>query len=131
MRKKIVITAVIAALGGLALGLTAGTYLGFWTSRYVVQVPLYERSVTGLANGSAYWQMAVEGKTGTIKDLARGQALMHAVTLNIIYDDLEKGHRMSVDRSFERILDLVERDAATSARDHPVIEDLRKRIQQD
>ncbi len=130
MRKWIIITAVIAGLGGTALGLVGGAYMGFWATRYVAHIPLYERSVSGAADSSLYWQMALEGNTETIRHLARGAALMHAGALNIFYDDLEKGQRMSVDRSYRRILELVERDDEAMAGNAHTIEAIRKRVEE-
>lgn len=130
MRKWIIITAVIAGLGGMVLGLVGGAYMGFWATRYVAHIPLYERSVTGAETNSAYWQMALEGNTETIRHLARGAALMHAGALDIFYDDLEKGQRRSVDRSYRRILELVEQDDEAMAGNAHTIESIRKRVEE-
>lgn len=129
MRKWIIITAVIAGLGGMALGLVGGAYMGFWATKHVSQMPLYERSVSGAAIGSTNWQMALDGDMDTLKRTNQGQALMHASALNILYEDLDKGQRMSVDRTFRRILDLAERDESVTEPYTGTIEQIRERVE--
>lgn len=128
MRKWIIITAVIAGLGGMALGLVGGAYMGFWATKHVFQMPLYERSVSGAATGSANWQMALDGDIDALKRNNQGQALMHASALNIIYEDLDKGQRISVDRTFRRILELAARDDSVTEPYTGTIETIRERV---
>lgn len=129
MRKWIIITAVTAGLGGLGVGLVGGAYIGFWATKHVFQMPLYERSVSGAAIGSVNWQMALEGDMDALKRTNQGQALMHASALNIIYEDLDKGRRMSVDRTFRRILDLAARDDSVTESYIGTIETIRERVE--
>lgn len=104
MRKWIIITAVIAGLGGAALGTIAGTYFSFHVATSQHVVTFADRAIADSGLNATYYQLVRDGDFEQLEEFSRDRMLLEAHAITYYFDFLDQSKQTDARRLFRRVL---------------------------
>lgn len=104
MRKWIVTTAIVASLGGVALGVIAGTYFGFHVATSQHVVTLADRAIADSGLNATYYQLVRDGDLEQLEEFSRDRMLLEAHAITYYFDFLDQSKQTDARRLFHRVL---------------------------
>lgn len=104
MRKWIIITAVIAGLGGAALGAIAGTYFGFHVAASQHVVTFADRAIADSGLNASYYQLVRDRDLEQLEEFSRDRMLLEAHAITYYFDFLDESKQTDARRLFRRVL---------------------------
>lgn len=108
MRKWTIGTAVIAGLGGVALGSIAGTYFGFYLAVWWQAPTLADRAIANTGFHASYYEMARDNRNEALESMSRDLMLLEAHAITYRFDYLDEREQSDARRLFRRVLRTIE-----------------------